>query len=284
MAGYMYLGSQKVCPAVLMGGGESDIIPQTVEDGAYKGISLTEFKLPDDAVTIDSNTQNVLKACFIFNNSYSEGPAWTQTINFNNLQSVYGPNSFYDMCTYSSSVTSVTAPELEYINAESAFYRAFFTCPNITSCSFPKLKEIRGSYACHSMFTGCESLDTVDFSSLEVIGEDPQDPSYLAAAALLLGTKVETIRFPSLKYIYPYQACWRMFMNCYSLKDVYFNSLRSDAFGTEYNNQFLALVQNTTGVKLHFPSNLSSVIPTLSNYPDFNGTNTVILYDLPATE
>lgn len=49
------------------------------------------------------------------------------------------------------------------------------------------------------------------------------------------------------------------------------------------------MIYNKDGCTLHFPSNLdpqtgSTVISSLETYPDFGGTNTTILYDLPSTK
>ena len=69
------------------------------------------------------------------------------------------------------------------------------------------------------------------------------------------------------------------FRNCPSLSELSFNSLQT-ATETSFNNMLL----NNSNVTVHFPSNLQS---TMSSWSDvlagFGGTNTTILFDLPAT-
>lgn len=289
MAGYMYLGNKKVCPAILIGGGgQSDIIPQTVEDGAYKGISITEFKLPDDAITIDSNTNSVLANTFVWDSSFAIGPNWIKSVNLNNLKYVNGGKSFDSMCRSNRSLLSFNAPNLEEIDGWQAFYRVCSKCNNITSVSFPRLKKIIGDSSMRSFIENCPKITTLEFPLLEELGFDNDESiecGTVFSGSCVSNTKLETVRFQSLKYIYPYMCFYQCFYDCPALKDIYFNSLRSDAFGSLDSNQFSDMFGgSTTGVKLHFPANLSSVIPNMDDYPNFGGTNITILYDLPATE
>jgi hypothetical protein len=78
-----------------------------------------------------------------------------------------------------------------------------------------------------------------------------------------------------------------MFINCQNLTSVSFPALTSASFGS-YKNQFSNMIQNVTGCTIHFPSNLdpqggSTVISSLTGYPSFSGTNTVLAFDLPST-
>jgi hypothetical protein len=68
------------------------------------------------------------------------------------------------------------------------------------------------------------------------------------------------------------------------ITDLYFNSLTSSSFGS-YTNQFNNMLGGVTGCTVHFPSNLQSVIGSWASVTNgFGGTNTTVLFDLPATE
>jgi hypothetical protein len=62
-----------------------------------------------------------------------------------------------------------------------------------------------------------------------------------------------------------------------------FYSLNSTSFGS-YTNQFNNMLAGKSGVTVHFPSNLQSVIGNWTSVAaGFGGSNTTILFDLPAT-
>ena len=68
-----------------------------------------------------------------------------------------------------------------------------------------------------------------------------------------------------------------------TLASIFFPSLNSNFFGS-YTNQFKGIPQGVTGCTVHFPSNLQSVIGSWFDVTaGFGGTNTTVLFDLPAT-
>ena len=74
------------------------------------------------------------------------------------------------------------------------------------------------------------------------------------------------------------------FQDCSSLTTLSFPSLTSNSFGA-YTDQFQYMLSGCSGVTVHFPSNLQSVIGYWSDViAGFGGTNTTVLFDLPATE
>ena len=100
-------------------------------------------------------------------------------------------------------------------------------------------------------FYGCTGLTSVDLSSLTTI-----NGSY---------------------------AMYGVFRACTSLTNISFPALTSTGFGS-YTNQFKYMVRGVKGCTVHFPSNLQSVIGSWSDVTNgFDGTNTTVLFDLPAT-
>ena len=67
------------------------------------------------------------------------------------------------------------------------------------------------------------------------------------------------------------------------LQTLSFPALTSNSFGTN-TDQFNSMLSNCENVTVHFPSNLQSVIGDWQDVLNgFGGTNTTVLFDLPAT-
>ena len=147
--------------------------------------------------------------------------------------------------------TNLTSVDLSSVTSigESGLYQAFYACTSLTSTGLDSVTSI-GESGLSSAFSGCTSLTSVDLSS------------------------VTSIDSGGLSFT---------FYNCTSLKSLSFPALNSNSFGS-YTNQFNGMLDGVTGCTVHFPSNLESVI---GNWADvtrgFGGTNTTVLFDLPAT-
>lgn len=65
--------------------------------------------------------------------------------------------------------------------------------------------------------------------------------------------------------------------------NIYFPALKANAFGS-YTNQFNSMLYGAISTIVHFPSNLEAVIGNWSDVvAKFDGNNTKVLFDLPAT-
>ena len=134
---------------------------------------------------------------------------------------------------------------------ENAMYYAFRTCTGLTSVNLSSLTTISGSNAMSYAFYGCTRLTSVDLSSLTTINGS--------------------------------NAMHNAFSGCTGLTNISFPALTSTGFGS-YTNQFNNMLRGVTGCTVHFPSNLQSVIGSWSGVTNgFGGTNTTVLFDLPAT-
>ena len=132
-----------------------------------------------------------------------------------------------------------------------ALYYAFYNCTGITSVDLSSLTTIGGSTAMSSAFYNCTGITSVDLSSLTTI-----------SGILAMSTA---------------------FSGCTSLTTLSFPALTSTSFGS-YSNQFNNMLQGVTGCTVHFPSNLQNKIGSWSSVTSgFGGTNTTVLFDLPAT-
>lgn len=211
----------------------------------------------------------------------------------------YGGSSYYKG-QYKGGLTSVSFPELEEISGIIYVFQATFEeNRNLTSISFPKLKKVENcSYTCFeycpltsvefpelqevSMFRWFQRLTTLTSISFPKLSKLS---GYGLQDAFSGCTGLTSMIFPSLSDIKVHQGLRSVFSGCTSLTSVSFPALTSTSFGT-YTNQFYNMFSSSvTGCTVHFPSNLQSVIGSWSDVTaGFGGTNTTVLFDLPATE
>lgn len=161
-----------------------------------------------------------------------------------------GMSSMFQYCT---SLTSVDLSNLESVTGGigNFFASIFQGCTALTAIALPKLTTCTNAQGLQSLCSGCTSLTSVDLSLLS----DIKSGNVLRWA----------------------------FQGCTSLTTLSFPALASTSFGSS-TTQFDNMLSGVTGCTVHFPSNLSSVIGNWASVTaGFGGTNTTILYDLPAT-
>ena len=142
-----------------------------------------------------------------------------------------------------SNATSITTSAL--------LQNAFYNCTGLTSVNLSSLTTVSGNSVMAYTFANCTNLINVDLSNLTTIS---------GSSALMFA-----------------------FEFCKNLATLYFPSLTSTSFGSN-TNQFNNMLNGVIGCTVHFPSNLQSVIGSWSSVTSgFSGTNTTVLFDLPAT-
>lgn len=152
---------------------------------------------------------------------------------------------------------------------------AFYENDNLTSVDLSSLTTVSGNYAMEGCFQFCTNLASVDVSSLTTISGVSAMDSCFAYSSLT------SVVFSSLTTISGTNTLSRCFLACSSLTEISFPALQS--FGTDAVNQFYKMLSSVRGCTLHFPSNMQSEVESRSGYPNFGGTNTVVLFDLPPT-
>lgn len=179
----------------------------------------------------------------------------------------------------STGLVSIELPNVSSVNGSSAMACAFARCTALTSINFAGLQSIRGEYALNEAFAQCTALTSVNFQNLTTItgGDSPLYQAFKSCSNLT------SMNFPSLSTLTGYFALRWTFQSCSNLGSISFPSLNSNSFGS-YTNQFNGMLSGVTGCTVHFPSNLQSVIGSWSDVTaGFGGTNTTVLFDLPAT-
>ena len=242
-------------------------IPRTVSSGVVSIVS----SLPD--LTGITEIGNYVYPYAYYNNSSISG-----SINFSNITTIgfYGCYHMFDGAYY---ITSVNLNNLSTIRDYGCSYM-FYSCTSLASASLSALTTISGYYGLAYAFGYCSSLTSANISipNLTTISG-----SYGMYYTFRNCTSLTTFTFSKLSSIAVSNALNRCFYNCTSLTSLYFPKLNSSSFGS-YTTQFANMLYGCSGVTVHFPSNLQSVIGSWSDVTNgFAGTNTTVLYDLTAT-
>ena len=155
----------------------------------------------------------------------------------------------------------------------------FYRCYGINSVSFPNLTQVYHygtgeGYEFSNAFTDCK-LTSINFPVLSYIG------SSRAFYNAFGGTTLTSATFPALANVSGTYSFNLTFAFCSKLKSLYFPAfLGNSSANASFNNMLI----NTHDCVVHFPSNTQSVIGSWSSVTDgFGGSNTTVLFDLPAT-
>lgn len=184
-----------------------------------------------------------------------DGCGLTGLLDLSSLKTVGGTYGSSVLCQafQNNNITAVDLSSLETITGDStnAMRHMLANNRNLANITFPKLKTIAISSAMDSIVTGCTNLTgAVEFTVLDSVYANNAFRNAFAE------TKVQSVSFPALT---------------------------STSFGSS-TSQFTNMLYHVTGCAVHFPSNLQSVIGSWTSVTQgFGGTNTTVLFDLPAT-
>lgn len=219
-------------------------------------------------------------ACSKMMQSHGWIPQKTGTFSAPKLKTVSGYGVFSYAFYSCKNLVSIDLSSLTTVSGYSAFDNAFrYTA--ITTLDLHNLKTISGQYGMMYAFADTQSLTSVDISGLETISGQSGCAGLFSLDSG--NNKLKSITFDSLYDVSGGAAFSRAFWGRSGLENIYFPALRTISFGSS-TNQFNQMLGNVTGCTIHFPSNLEPTIQTLTGYPNFSGTGTILAFDLPATE
>lgn len=218
---------------------------------AFIGTALTNVSLPK-LTRVYSSFGYCLDRCF-------SNMTTSLTASFPELTLLFGTycaaNLFYFTDLSNQSVAIM--PKLTEAVGNSVLNQAFHTT-NLSVNPIPNVETIAGSQAMFAAFSGA-SFTSFTFEKLSSL--------ITSRTGVSLG--------------YTLRNC---FQNCTNLTTLSFPALTSQSFGNK-TNHFNGMLSGCSNVTVHFPSNLQSVIGSWSAVTNgFGGTNTTVLFDLPATE
>ena len=224
--GTLYLGSNKVCPAMVVGGGSTN--------------QNTVVKFGDDVTNISQNQQ--------FSGTFQSFP-YSIDFDFNNVEVISGQSAFSG-CFRSATGGSVSIKKLRVVSGYLAMSSTFWGSSQDLDIDFSTIEELSGGSCMNACFYDCQGVpEEISFDSLTSLNS-------MALTMCFVSSTVKVLYFPSLT---------------------------SQSFG-EYTDQFYGMLYLDENCVVHFPSNLQSVIGSWDDVViGFHGTNTTVLFDLPAT-
>lgn len=237
--------------------------------GTYSGGGSGYTEIPDYQVTDRSaELDNQLFAGDL--NRRILALSGNEFTNITNAQSNALQYAFY-RC-YISGV--LTFPNLKR-TSNSSFQYAFYST-QITNANFPALEIINGSQSFSNCFQSDNYLNTVSFPSLYKI-------TGMQALYRAFGSATVSVTLPSLSKLTASRTLNEAFWSNTNISSISFPALNTDSFGS-YTDHFYRMLSYITGCTVHFPSNIQSTIESWSDVTSgFGGTNTIVLFDLPAT-
>ena len=198
---------------------------------------------------------------------------------FSNVRTISGNRVLYYLFYQNSYLKgSISFPVLTSVRAFSGMFYIFSNCSGVKKLLFPSLITLEGSNVLSGGAAFCTNLEEVDFSKLEKI-----DGSHAVDSLFYGCTSLKTVSFNKLNSVIGGSVFYRTFYNS-GIKNIYFNAFTSDKAQDNITNLTEYMLQSTRGCTVHFPSNLQAVISSYHAVTvGFGGTNTTILFDLPAT-
>ena len=208
--------------------------------------------------------------------AYYENTSISGAVDMSDLTTISGSYACQTMFNGCTGITSIDLSGLTTVSGQSACNSMFSVCTGITSVDLSSLTTVSGHQACQIMFSGCTGLISVDLSGLTTLS------GAQACSSMFYGcNRITSVDLSGLTTLSGAQACSSMFRNCTSLTTLSFPALTSIG---SFTNQFNDMLRGVTGCTVHFPSNLQSVIGSWASVTaGFTGTNTTVLFDLPAT-
>lgn len=190
---------------------------------------------------------------------------------------ITGNDSCRDLCRECPSLVSFDLSGLETVSAQNGLGYAFYKATNLTSVNLPSLKVASGFGVMSYVFAEDPLITTADLSCLTAIngynGLQRIFSNDRALASVDLSSLTVLAGATSLEYAFSNTSLTTLSLPC----------LTPSSFGG-INSQFNNMLYGVTGCTVHFPSNIQSTIGSWTSVTNgFGGTNTTVLFDLPAT-
>lgn len=249
------------------GGSSGDLAKQYGVDGNGKIQAPTSFMSLGTATDVDDYG---LMGAY----SYWNGPT-NVTADMSQLTAISGYSGCQQMFSYSSAVSSVDLRNVVTLGTNACSMLCYES--NVSSFRFDSLTTI-GSSGLESAFAYCYGVRSVSFPALTTIDSNGMSNSFAYCYY------VPSVTFTSLTSVGS-RALADCFCGCAEGFVLSFPALTSSSFPAGVDNCFSNMLGETDMAVVHFPSNLQAVIGDWDDVINgFDGSDTTVLFDLPATE
>jgi len=175
-----------------------------------------------------------------------------------------------------TNIMSLDLSGLVTVDAPAALRETCYQATNLTNLNLSNLEVVSGLQGLYGIAIGT-SIEEINLSKLAMIS---------GASGLYTAFKnctgLTKVCFDSLSIITSQYAMKQAFENCTSLTNLIFPALTTSSFGTR-TDQFDDMLSGVTGCVVHFPTVLEEIIGNWTSVQNgFGGTNTIVLFDLPA--
>lgn len=242
--------------------------------GVYSGV-LKHSTTSTSIVNLDGATD---LDEYVLYKAYYNNTSMSGSVDFSSLTTISGNQAFRFGFQYCTGITSVNLSGLKKISGQYSL-NATFSNTNITSIDLSSLETLLCLHGLDSMLSGCRMITSLDLSLLAVANAQQCCYKMCENCSGLI-----SVNLSSLKQIPAQLALQEMFINCTSLRVLSFPAINTGSFG--WTNSIRDICKGITGITLHFPSNVQSVVEGLMGYSTtapFGATSGSVLFDLPST-
>lgn len=247
------------------GGIPSYIAPKGNVNGSYTANNTATTFNVQGASTINGHT---LYGAF-------DGCTNLTSFDFDSVTTIF-TNACYSCFSNCSGLVVANIPNLIKINS-GGLQKAFSGCSNIVSFDFNNLVVADGNSCMNQCFQNNSALTTIGLDKLVYVGYNAMQDMFDGCTSLgnVIYKSMKTLASGAVDGLHRNSGT--------GITSISFPALTTNSFGT-LTNQFNNMLYGCTDVVVHFPSNLQSVIGSWTSVTGgFCGTNTTVLYDLPAT-
>lgn len=263
------------CIGSISGSGTYPVgIPRGVDNNGVYGYPTTPFAfaLPPTATSVASGMlMNAFKDCTTIT-----------SVDLSSLTEVSGTESMESFCEGCINLTSVDLSNLTTVSGSGAMDRAFYGTNLTGALDLSSLQTLSGASFTNT-FGNCPNISSIDLSSLASLSAGvSMNGTFSLSTNPTTTLPLTSVTFTSLATVSGTAPMRNIFQRRDGL-EIFFPAFNSNTFGvmTTYLDNIVA---SAVGCTVHFPSNMQAVIGSWSSVQNgFGGTNTTVLWDLPAT-
>lgn len=249
-------------------------IPRGVDGNGVYGYPTSNFTftLPSTATKIANVT---LKEAF-------NGCTTLTSVDMSSITEINGTDVLENFCKDCSNLTSIDLSGVTTINGSGPMDYAFSNT-SITRVDLSSLQTVSNSAMTYT-FTDCPNISSIDLSSLTtlVIGVS-LNGTFSLSTNPTSPLPLTSVTFTSLATVNGTAPMRNIFAKRDGLT-VNFPAFNSNTFSGSMTTYLDNIVAGAVGCTVHFPSNMQAIIGNWSSVLNgFGGTNTTVLFDLPAT-